>query len=65
MPSNIITTEVAASALGLTPQRVRQLAKELGIQPQTIGKALIFSPADLRKMQARNTNVGRPKKDRK
>lgn len=62
MPDNIITSEVAANALGITVQRVRQLAKELGIEPQRIGNALIFSKADLKKMRTRNTSVGRPKK---
>jgi hypothetical protein len=61
MPSQILTSQTIADTLGISVQRVRQLAKELNIEPQTIGKALIFTPADLKKMQGRSKKVGRPK----
>lgn len=62
MTSKILTSQVIADTLGISVQRVRQLAKELSIEPQTIGKALIFSPADLKKMQGRSKKVGRPRR---
>ena len=65
MPPEIITTEVAANTLGITVQRVRQLIKELGIEPLTIGRAIVLTPADLKKLQKRNTSAGRPKKGKK
>lgn len=58
----IITTEVAADALGISVRRVRQLIKDLRIEPQMIGKAIILSPADLKKMQTRKTQRGPAKK---
>ncbi|HEY0545279.1 MAG TPA: hypothetical protein VGC91_07895 [Pyrinomonadaceae bacterium] len=63
--AQIITTEVAAEMLGVTPQRVRQIARELGLEPQQIGKALIFSSADIKKMQTRKTSRGPAKPEQK
>lgn len=57
----IITTEAAATTLGVSVQRVRQLIKELGIEPQTIGKAIILTRADIKRMKQRDTKRG-PKK---
>lgn len=57
--SEIITTEVAKTRLNVSVQRVRQLVKELGITPTWIGRAMILSPADLKRMKKRNKQVGR------
>jgi hypothetical protein len=54
----INTTESVAGALGITPQRVRQLVKELGITPTMIGKAMILSDADVKKLEKRKTQRG-------
>lgn len=61
----INTTQTVADALGLTTERVRQLIKELNITPTTIGRAIVLSDADVKKIEKRNTQVGRPKKAKK
>jgi hypothetical protein len=57
----INTTESVASALGISVQRVRQLIKELDITPTMIGRAIVLSNADVKKLENRNTQAGRPK----
>jgi hypothetical protein len=59
-----ITTAEAAAALNITERRVRQLAAELGIEPERIGKAIFFSPADIKLMKKRKTQRG-PTKGKK
>ncbi|MEK6281893.1 MAG: hypothetical protein AABN95_16185 [Acidobacteriota bacterium] len=61
----INTTETVANALGLTPQRVRQLVKELNIEPTMIGKAIVLSDADVKKLERRKTQRGPTKKEKK
>jgi len=60
----INTTETVATALGLTPQRVRQLVKELNIEPTMIGKAIVLSDADVRRIERRKTSRGPTKKEK-
>ena len=60
----INTTKSVAGALGITPQRVRQLVKELGIGLQMVGKAMILSDADVKKLEKRKTQRG-PTKGKK
>lgn len=61
----INTTETVAAALGLTPQRVRQLVKELNIEPTMIGKAIVLSDADVKKLERRKTSRGPAKQEKK
>jgi hypothetical protein len=42
----------------VTERRVRQLAIELGIQPERIGTALFWTPADVKQMGKRKTQRG-------
>lgn len=58
----IITSTQAAVALGVSERRIRQLVAELSLTPQRVGRLLIFTPADLRKMKARRTTRGVVKK---
>lgn len=60
----INTTETVATALGLTPQRVRQLVKELNLTPTMIGKAIVLSAADVKKLEKRKTQRGPTKKEK-
>jgi len=62
----INTTEAVATKLGTSKRRVQQLIKEMGITPiQTIGRSQILSDADVKRLAKRNTQVGRPKKEKK
>jgi hypothetical protein len=61
----INTTESVATALGLSPQRVRQLVKELNIEPTMIGKAIVLSDADVKKLERRKTSRGPAKQEKK
>lgn len=61
----INTTETVANALGLTPQRVRQLVRELNIEPTRIGKAIVLSDADVKKLERRKTQRGPAKQEKK
>jgi len=56
------TTENVAARLGLTPGRIRQLIKELNLQPTRIGKAIVLSESDVKKLQNRKTSFGPAKK---
>ena len=58
----IKTPETVGDALGITPQRVRQILRELGIEPQRIGKAIVLSDSDVLKIERRNTQRGPRKK---
>ena len=55
---NRMTTAEVAAALKVTERRVRQLATELGIQPERIGTALFWTPADVKQMSKRKTQRG-------
>ena len=58
------TTNAVAAKLGITPQRVRQLIKELGIEPQMVGKSMILDTADIKRLEKRKTQRG-PTKEKK
>lgn len=60
----INTTQSIADSLGISTERVRQIAKQLNLTPQMIGKAMTFSDAQRRQIEkAKNgAQVGRPKK---
>jgi len=49
-----------ADRLGVTPKRVREIAKQLKIKPSWMGPIMIFTPMQLEKMRNRRTDVGRP-----
>lgn len=55
---NRLTTAEVAALLNITERRVRQLATELGIQPERIGTALFWTPADVKQMSKRKTQRG-------
>jgi DNA-binding transcriptional MerR regulator len=62
----ILTTEVVAQKLGVSPRRIRQLKDELGLRPQVIGKALVFDVQDLKALRTRlkqlaSTGRGKPR----
>jgi hypothetical protein len=57
----MLTTQQAAARLGISTGRVRQLAA-LGYG-QRFGRDWMFTEDDIRSMAARNTAVGRPRKD--
>ncbi len=61
---SINTTQSIADTLGISTERVRQIAKQLNLTPQMIGKAMTFSDAQKRRIEkAKNdAQVGRPRK---
>jgi predicted transcriptional regulator len=65
----IKTAETVADTLGLTPQRVNQIVKELGITradcPCCGAKERGITDADVRKIEKRKTSKGPEKKGRK
>ena len=60
---NLNTTEKVATRLGISVQRVRQVVKELGIVPFTVGKAIILTDEQVRMIADRKTQRG-PRKGR-
>jgi hypothetical protein len=60
----IATTTAIAAKLGTSTRRVQQLIKELEIVPvQTIGRSMILSDTDVKRLEKRNTQRGpAPKK---
>lgn len=65
MTTFIATTEAIAAKLGTSVRRVQQLIKELEIIPvQTIGRSQILSNKDVKRLEERNKQVGRPKKEK-
>jgi len=56
------TTKAVGARLGITPQRVRQLVTELGIEPIWVGKSMILEDADIRKLEKRKTQRGPTKR---
>ncbi len=57
-PEVPLTTRMIADRLGVTPKRVREIARELKIKPSWIGPIMSFTPAQLQKMIDRNTVTG-------
>ena len=55
--TTLYTTTEAAARLGITPGRVRQLARSGGYG-QRFGRDWVFSATDLRTLQARRTVRG-------
>jgi DNA-directed RNA polymerase subunit H (RpoH/RPB5) len=60
----INTTQTVADALNISTERVRQIVRELNITPTQIGRMFVLSDADVKKIEKRNTQVGRPKKSK-
>lgn len=52
------TTNAVAAKLGITPQRVRQLVEELGIEPTWVGKSMVLEDSDIKKLENRKTQRG-------
>ncbi len=59
-----LTTRMIADSLGVTPKRVREIARQLKLKPSWIGPIMSFTPLQLQKMKDRNTTTG-PKKNGK
>ena len=58
-----LTTRMVADSLGVTPKRVREIAKQMKIKPSWIGPIMNFTPLQVQKMRDRNTTRGpKPKK---
>jgi DNA-binding transcriptional MerR regulator len=56
---DLITTSEISRAIGVSPQRVNQLARARGIAPaRTVGNAKLWRAADLRRFERRPP--GRP-----
>jgi hypothetical protein len=60
-PLDVFTTNQVASLLNITPQMVRRVAKRLQVGRQ-LGHDILFTSDDIRKLQDRNTQRGRPRK---
>ncbi len=60
-----ITVNTIADVLGVTDRRVREIIKELKIQPKWIGRSMVFNRAQVRRMAKRNTKPGPKKASRK
>jgi hypothetical protein len=58
----INTTKTVATTLGISVQRVRQIVKELNITPIMIGKAIVLSDTDVKRLEKRKTSRGPTKK---
>jgi hypothetical protein len=56
MVSKLFTTQEAADALGISTERVRQLAKELDLP--RLNRSPVITEKDLKKMAARKTQRG-------
>jgi hypothetical protein len=65
MKSEIITSAVAATKLGVSERRIQQLIKELNIEPQRIGKTAILSEAQVKMIANRKTTPGPAAKAKK
>jgi excisionase family DNA binding protein len=59
----IISSKQAAELLGTSERRVQQLAEELGVE--RFGRQFLLTEKDLKKMQARKTQRGPQKGERK
>lgn len=58
MPSQTLTVAQAAKYLGVSERRVRALAQAGHLPAERFGKALVFRPADLKRLTRRPP--GRP-----
>jgi hypothetical protein len=54
-----ITTTVAAHRLGVTDSHVRRLALQMGLGRRVGARLLVFTEAEIRKMEARPLQPGR------
>lgn len=54
--SKLLTTREAADALGITTERVRQIAKELDLP--RLSRQFVITDKDVKKMAARKTQRG-------
>lgn len=59
---DLLTTNKVAELQGITPQRVVQIIKELGLEPQRIGTNFLLTTDEYRQIAQRNSTKGRPKK---
>ncbi len=59
-----LTTSTIAIMLDVSDRRVRQIAKALKLKPERLGQTLLFTRAQVQKMQARKTKAG-PRKGKK
>jgi hypothetical protein len=53
-----ITTEMAAQAEGVDKSRIRQVIKELGIEPSRIGRAIVLTKDQYEQIHKRNKQRG-------
>lgn len=58
-----LTTEEAAAELKTSVRRAQQLAGELKLP--RFGRQFLITEEDIKRMAARNTTLGRPKKEKK
>jgi hypothetical protein len=66
MNSNPIpTTAFVAELLGVNESRVRQLVKELNLNPSRVRGAMIFNEKEIKVLKNRNTQRGPAKKPKK
>ena len=49
---NLTTTRELAEVLGVSPQRICQLAKAAGVDGVTVGTAKLFTPAEVRRIKS-------------
>lgn len=61
--SKLFTTQEAADTLGITTERVRQLAKELDLP--RLSRQFVITEKDVKKMATRKTQRGPEKKGKK
>ena len=57
--SRLFSTAQVADKLGVSPPRVRQIADELELG-QLIASTLVFTAAEVARMERRRTDLGRP-----
>lgn len=66
LPSNLITVEKAAKALGVTTGRIRQMLRAEILEGQKINeRAWIVDPDSLKKAEKIEQTVGRPRNGKK
>lgn len=58
----LITTTEAAKKVGVSRERIIQLAGKLVPPPQRVNGGFVFTAQHIRAMKARNTKAGRPRK---
>ena len=60
MAAQMYTTKEAATELGITPGRVRQMVLNGSLPAQKFGRDLMIKADDLEKARTRQTEPGRP-----